>query len=213
MPRLGVYSSDFKLYHDIIELLKQWGLPFTSIEDPSVVPPDVSAVICSPNDLPLFPNGISSNTPLGALRKSLARLVSKDRFGEVVIGIDPGPYPGIAVFADGILTEAYECPFLERLQADIEGILTGYSSEKFAIRVGDGDKPNRDQIVRMLNAFDVPHSIVSEKNTSFPHKLHNNALSAARIASQSSFKTDYQYFKGRKHAIDREFQTLRKILS
>jgi hypothetical protein len=57
---------------------------------------------------------------------------------------------------------------------------------------------------------------VDEKNTSFPHKIHDNALSAARIANvrvQNTPEEGKRDRGGRKTAIEREFLTIRKVLS
>lgn len=216
MARIGVLTYDFKFYHDIIQLLREWNLPFLSIEEPFSVPGDVPVVLSSAKDDFVIENQVKAENPKEALRKSLSRLMFKDRFENLVIGIDPGPYPGVAVFGDNVLTEAYECASVDRTADEISSIVSSYHFTDLEIKIGDGDIPNRDCIINSLRNRNFNVKIVDEKNTSFPHKVHDNALSAARIAqieSQYVISNDllYQNIK-RKYAYEREFTTLKSIV-
>ena len=216
MARIGVFTMDFKFYHDVIQLLKQWQLPFVSLESPENVPPDVSVILSSSRDEVSLTNQIKSEKPEDALRKSLCTFVSKDSFESLVIGIDPGPYPGVAVFADNILTEAYECPILDKLGAEIHSIINSYMYKDLEIKVGNGDAPNRDNIIKTLKDLHLKITVVDEKNTSFPHKIHDNALSAARIAQiDKMYRISENAISNqrRKTAYEREFTTLKSIIS
>ncbi|MCL4480696.1 MAG: hypothetical protein M1113_04345, partial [Candidatus Thermoplasmatota archaeon] len=95
MARIGVLTSDFKFYHDVIELLKMWQLPFVSLNARDEVPSDVGVLLSSSRDEFSLPNQFKGDSPLQALRASLAKLLMKERFDNLVIGIDPGPYPGL----------------------------------------------------------------------------------------------------------------------
>ncbi len=216
MPRLGIYTYDFRFYHEAIEILKVWKIPFMSLERPDVVPPDVVAILSKPEDAVMPDIKVAAPDPLMALRKSIPRLLDKVEFESLVIGIDPGPYPGIAVFGDGILIEAYECPTLARVRGDIKSILSSYSYRKSIIKIGNGDMPNRKLIIESIKGLGSTIYIVDEKNTSFPHKIHDNALSAARIANVKVYNNAEGGKKdrgGRRTAIEREFVTIRKVLS
>lgn len=216
MARIGVLTTDFKFYHDIIGLLKEWELPFVSIESSESIPADVLVVLSSSKDDVELDNQVKSESAIQSLRMSLSRLLLKNRFESLVIGIDPGPYPGIAVFADNILMEAYECPSVKKIGDEIEAIVNSYSYESVWIKIGNGDAPNRDIIIRSLEALKLKIKVVDEKNTSFPHKIHDNALSAARIAQvedQYVIASEYHYQNmKRKYAYEREFTTLRSIV-
>jgi hypothetical protein len=216
MPRLGIYTYDFRFYHEAIEILKVWKIPFMSLERPDVAPPDVVAILSKPEDAVVPDIKVAAADPLMAVRRSIPRLLDKAEFENLVIGIDPGPYPGIAVFGDGILIEAYECPTLDRVRGDIKSILLSYSYRNSVIKIGNGDMPNRKLIMDSIKGLGTRIFIVDEKNTSFPHKIHDNALSAARIANvrvQNTPEEGKRDRGGRKTAIEREFLTIRKVLS
>ena len=216
MPRLGIYTYDFRFYHEAIEILKVLKIPFMSLERPDVAPPDVVAILSKPEDAVVPDIKVAAADPLMAVRRSIPRLLDKAEFENLVIGIDPGPYPGIAVFGDGILIEAYECPTLDRVRGDIKSILLSYSYRNSVIKIGNGDMPNRKLIMDSIKGLGTRIFIVDEKNTSFPHKIHDNALSAARIANvrvQNTPEEGKRDRGGRKTAIEREFLTIRKVLS
>ena len=216
MARIGVFTSDFKFYHDVIHLLREWNLPFLSLESIDSIPGDVSVVLSSSKDEIELEHQVKSDNPKQALRMSLSRLLMKDTFESVVIGIDPGPYPGLAVLADNVLTEAFECASTDIIGDELSAIVTSYNFINLEIKIGNGDAPNRDIIIRNLNAIGLPVRIVDEKNTSFPHKIHDNALSAARIAQVEDryVITSDQMIQNlkRKYAYEREFTTLRSVV-
>lgn len=217
MARIGVFTYDFKFYRDIIHLLREWNLPFLSLEEPFSVPDDVVVVLSSSKDEFVVRNQVKSDDPRQALRMSLSRLLLKEKFQNLVIGIDPGPYPGLAVFGDNVLTEAYECTSVENAGDEIASIVSSYSYGDLDIKIGDGDAPNRDFIISTLKNRNLRVRMVDEKNTSFPHKIHDNALSAARIAQIEnryiiSSEQLIQNIK-RKYAYEREFTTLKSLVS
>ncbi len=216
MARIGVFTSDFKFYRDVIQLLKEWNLPFLSIDSTDSVPDDVTVVLSSARDNFSIVNQVKSDTPLRGLRMSLAKLLLKEKFEAVVIGIDPGPYPGVAVFGDNVLMEAFECPSIQQVGQEVAAIVGSYTYADLQVKLGNGDAPNRDHILNTLREMELPIKVVDEQNTSFPHKIHNNALSAARIAQVEHHYTiapelQAQNIK-RKEAYEKEFVTLKSII-
>ena len=204
-------TSDFKFYHDVIDLLKTWKLPFVSIDNGSNIPPDVNVILSSIRDDFTVENQFKGEYPIDALRSSLAKLLMKNRFSSLIIGIDPGPYPGIAVFADEVLMEAFECPIRENVPSEVSRIIKAYSYGSLVVKIGNGDVPNRDFLIRGLLRLNLNILMVDEKNTSFPHKIHDNALSAARIASaERKYLLDADHKNlNRRNMFEREFKTLR----
>ncbi len=188
-----------------------WQLPFVSLNEREEIPPDVGVLLSSSRDEFSIPNQFKGDNPLQALRSSLARLFMKEKFDNLVIGIDPGPYPGIAVFADGVMMEAYECPLRENLSDEVRSIVNTYCFNQLQVKVGNGDAPNRDYIIERLRDLNLRITVVDEKNTSFPHKIHDNALSAARIANvESKYELSRQWTNvSRKNMFEKEFKTLR----
>ena len=86
-----------------------------------------------------------------------------------------------------------------------------YCFNQLQVKVGNGDAPNRDYIIGRLKSLNLRITIVDEKNTSFPHKVHDNALSAARIANvEIRYELSRQWTNvSRKNMFEKEFKTLR----
>lgn len=215
MGRVGIFTLDFKFYHDIIADLRKWKIPFTSLESTSNIPRDVSVVLSSEKDERFWDRQINARDSTYGIRNSLPLLMNREIFDEVIIGLDPGPYPGIAVVADNILTEAFETPVIDMVRKEIMEIKNSYRYRNISIKIGDGDKPHRDRIIKDLNDTGIELKIVDERNTSMPHKIHNNALSAARIASLGSIFVPPRNSEkiSKKDVYDREFLTIQAALN
>lgn len=215
MGRVGIFTLDFKFYHDIIADLRKWRIPFTSLENMNDIPSDVSVVLSSEKDEVFWDKQIKARDSTSGIRNSLPLLMNRDVFDEVIIGLDPGPYPGIAVVADNVLTEAYETPMIEMVRNEVIQIKESYRYRKISIKIGNGDKPHRDLIIHTLTDTGIDLRVVDERNTSMPHKLHNNALSAARIASLGRIFVPPKITDkaNKKDVYDREFFTIQAALN
>ena len=213
MTRVGIYTHDFKFYHDIVMDLKKWNLPFFSITDLYNIPQDINVILSSVNDTFSLPGQIKASSSLEGIRKCLPMLLNREEFNKIIIGIDPGPRPGIAVMADGVLMEAWECPVISNIRDSILQIIADYRYHYVMIKIGNGDRPNRDIIIKHLKNL-APVIIVNEENTSTPHKIHDNALSAARISliddKYDISKTPVKF--SRKNIYQKEFITLQSLI-
>lgn len=215
MGRVGIFTLDFKFYHDIIVDLRKWKIPFTSLESTSNIPQDVAVVLSSEKDERFWDRQINARDSTYGIRNSLPLLMNREVFDEVVIGLDPGPYPGVAVIADNVLTEAFETPMIEMVRKEVMEIRDSYRYRNISIKIGDGDKPHRDRIIQDLAETGIDLKVVDERNTSMPHKIHNNALSAARIASLGSIFVPPRNSEkiSKKDVYDREFLTIQAALN
>lgn len=215
MARLGIYTSDFRFYYKVLQLLKERGMPFVSIENPINVPSDVPVVLSSSYDKCILYDQIREDDAMKAIRQAMPYLLEKRLFNEIFIGIDPGPKPGIAVLADRILVEAFELGDVRSVADVINDILQGYNARLISIRIGNGDRPNREKILGVLKGVDVPINIVDENGTSMPHKTHDNIISAARIANIENFdkiRVSGIRKSSRRSQIEREFITIKAFL-
>ncbi len=212
MVRFGIYTDDFRFYYRAIKTLKEWKLPYCSIDNATDIPIDVPIVLSSLKDDQIIKFQIRANSPERAIRKALPILAGKREFTSLVIGIDPGPKPGVAVSADMIIVEAKELPSISDAVLFVKGVLSDYNYRQSKIKLGNGDKPNRKKLIFHLVQLDVEVNIVNEKGTSGPHAIHNNALSAARITliDDSRFR-NFKTQNGikRRDAIENEFRTLK----
>ncbi|MCL4344949.1 MAG: hypothetical protein M1496_01110 [Candidatus Thermoplasmatota archaeon] len=214
MGKIGVYSRNPRFYYKVIQILRDWEVPFFSIDDPYKITGEITVIISHKDDIRFNERQIFEENALSAVRKSIPKLMGKDNFRKVTIGIDPGPKPGIAAIGDGIVIEAFELPEIEQIGSTVNDIISDYESVQTIIRIGDGDKPNMERILMTLGEQKKLMEVVDESGTSMPHKTHNNALSAARIANIEEFKKNGPVVKNtkRKKIIDMEFTTIKNII-
>lgn len=214
MPKLGVFTSNFMFYHNIVQLLKRMNVPFEEITsaDQEIHAQIIVSALGDPDAGKLQ---IRGRDAIGVMRKVFPRVLGKSQFSKIVIGIDPGPRPGVAVMGDSVLLEAFELTDPHRISPALSAIISDYDYKEYVVRLGDGDLPNRRIIEKELMEEGIPVKIVDESNTSFPHNLHNNALSAARIAGSEDPAFRKITFTGlkRKEIFDREFVTIRRFLT
>ncbi len=214
MGKIGVYSKNPRFYYNAIKILKEWEIPFLSVDDTNNISNDMVVIISYIEDVKFSERQVFENSPLSAIRKSIPKLLGKERFRKVTIGIDPGPKPGIATIGDGVVIEAFELPEIEMLKCKVDEIISDYFCTNTVIRIGNGDRPNMEKILYLLDQQANLMEVVDERGTSMPHKTHNNALSAARIANIEEFKKNGPIIKNtKKHKIiDMEFKTIKNIL-
>ncbi len=153
LGKVGIAVSDPVLASRLAAALSRLGIPYCFLAK-GVPPRDVVEVI-EDSDL--------SGGPLRAARRLLLRLRGLQG-SPIVVGVDPGPKPGIAVVSGGQLLESMEAPTVVRAIEEILGILEDYGSESL-VRVGDGDEPNRNPLVNGLISRGVRVEIVNERVT------------------------------------------------
>ncbi len=215
MPKIGVYTDDFMFYHKVIQLLRKWNLPFVNVSSDSTVTDDVKVILSSNSDRDIWPAQVKGAEPINALRKGLSRILDRYQFSKLTVGVDPGPRPGIAVIGDNVLLEAFEITDPAKSSSHVGKILSDYPYRESAVRIGHGDLPNRIIIEEALRKSGIESVVVDESNTSYPHNLHNNALSAARIARDSDYFHGTPDLTGlkRKEFVEKEFVTIRRFLA
>ncbi len=156
--KVGLLFDDKRLEYRVMKVLMDSDVPFTIINDTI----DFGGVILS--DLERD-NVITVKDSDTALRKVIPLKYGKKKFGKVIVGIDPGPKPGLAVLGDGKIVEKHHLEFVELVKGMVDKIRRGYEPEKFIVRVGDGDIVNRNRIVNSL-VEDYYVELVDERNTS-----------------------------------------------
>jgi hypothetical protein len=214
MKRVGIYTHNFRFYHELVGVLKSWRINSVSIDNIDHMPSDVSIILSSKRDEKIREQQIRTDSATEAVRIAIPFLLGKEKFHSLIIGIDPGPKPGIAVLGDDILLEAFEAPSIDLLIRSVRTIASGYRYISYTVRIGHGDIPNRDSIIFKLKSAGMAPEIVDETNTSQPHKIHDNAVSAARIARGSTSFPDprIQNYR-RRDILEIEFTTLQKAIT
>lgn len=204
MRRLGVLTSDFALYHDLVHALRERGIPFESLAFDERPDPSVGAVLTSWRDavngrlpeglpvvvVPIDRAGVQDID--AALVLAQRALEGVEGYTEVIVGIDPGHRPGVALLADGRLLQATQVFRVADVAPLVANLFQQYPQERAVVRIGHQAPRERDAIVRDLwplrEDLGVRIEIVNETGSTPPTGTTDRpsdvaaAIAIARIA-------------------------------
>lgn len=176
-----------RFYHRASEELKRRGINFATLEVGEEVPPGVSVVLTAPEDSGRvdFPVVVAEEDSSLAVEKAVRLLKGfKERHERIVVGIDPGKTPGVAVVAGNRAVDAFMVASPEEIRGVVDRVRTIHSPEKLIVRLGTGGGGYRQRILRSL--LEVPGleiEMVREDSTSRGNaRRERNAVAALSIA-------------------------------
>jgi hypothetical protein len=193
MARLAIRTANFQLSYKLIQSLRARKITFEVKE--------ISEKLTS-KDIIWFAEGseiIDSDsigkaipTTIETIEESIefALLVMKglDEPNQLVFGIDPGPYPGLAWLADGVFIGVSQLQSIEAISQKISSVSSSINARSILIRIGNGDPLIRDRIINMCIEKNWNLEVVDESKTSRGLLRHNHSISALRIASISGIR-------------------------
>ncbi len=169
MRRVGVLISDAKLLFELIEALRAEGIPF-ELEDPKAQSRDIEVLLTTEADRPAGDSSkaiiCSLDTIHRCVKEAKAVLRYKGKIKSLIIGIDPGSTPGIAVLADHLLIDSAAVDSPEEVVGLVSDFTMVYPSNQVLVRIGHGDRTVRNRIFNSIWDLGIPIEIVDESNTS-----------------------------------------------
>ncbi len=109
---------------------------------------------------------ILADKPQSTIDKAVSMIFGED-FDEIIIGIDPGKYPGIAVLGKSKTISVHHvsvgevCPLLKR-------IVREFKDKKFIVRIGHGARLIRSRLINDILDLGLQVEMVDETGTT-PH--------------------------------------------
>ncbi len=190
MKTLGVYTTDFSLFYDLVKVLKKRKTPYVALSSPRHIPSRIGVIITSKKDDNVLksPKRIvveNFDTFDHAIDASLQLLIGKEMYTRIVIGIDPGERPGIAIIGDDMLLHKTQVDSPEKVVQLIRRFLREYPAMETVIRIGNGSIITRNRIINSLIALQIPIEIVDETKTTSSHQIcrsQKDSEAAAAIA-------------------------------
>ncbi|PKK85790.1 MAG: hypothetical protein CVT48_03935 [Thermoplasmata archaeon HGW-Thermoplasmata-1] len=165
----GILTKNFSLYHDVVEGFRKRGVGVASLEFGRPLPPGIAAVIASRSDGeapdfpdPLFIEDFSSIESL--IDAALLKCGGSGEIRELVIGIDPGELPGIAVYGNRVLLKKENARSPEEVRPVVERLLCTYHADRVVVRIGHGARILRNRTINALSGM-VPIELVNEQCT------------------------------------------------
>lgn len=167
MLLLGVMTSDFAVYYEVVAALRGRGIPFLSLVSGEDVPVSVAAVITTAGEAAGVdhPRVIPFTSLDATLAAAEVALRGRDRFMRVVVGIDPGDRPGIAVLGDGQVIAMRQARAPDQVGPLVSAILLPLQYDVALVRIGHGAPSVRDRIINQLLALNLQMELVDETRT------------------------------------------------
>jgi hypothetical protein len=167
MKPIGLMTQDPRTYFEMIEALREQGLKYISLEFSEPLPANVGVVITTEREKDRidFDNLVTDTDPDIAIARARKILAGDVSVKELAIGIDPGHKPGVAALGDGSVLTRSVASSPEAVRETVDDIMRDYPSSNVIIRIGNGDRTNRNRIFNAL--WDDGHrlEIVDERNT------------------------------------------------
>ena len=186
-----VATEDFEVYHDVVAELRDRGVAFTTREPGAELPDGTRVVIRAAADDDPLPGGVARVPAGGDARRAVEEAVAvlRGEEGRTIVGVDPGPRPGIAVLAGGTVLAAFQVPLAEA--ATVVRRETDDAPDPL-VRIGDGARLQSAQLVNDLDDRTV--ELVDETGTTpslgTGARGMGDVLAAVNVARRSGEVTD-----------------------
>ncbi len=198
MKKIGIYTKNFALYHDLLEILKKRNINYISLSSLDNISNKIGVLITSHNEL----HNIKNKNVIAAdiyenldqvVDIAIQMLIGKDLYSRLIIGIDPGEKPGIALIGDDILLKKTNVNSPENILQAIKRYIKEYPSINNLIRIGNGSIIYRNRIINKLINLNIPIEIVNEKKTTIAQnkgRCDKDSEAAATIALIDGIKVN-----------------------
>jgi hypothetical protein len=166
---IAVVTQIPRFYYEVVKGLRKKNIEFLSLGLAQEIPPGVKVVITTQaeRERVAFPQVIACDDPMIAIEEAIRILRGlKTAYKNLVIGIDPGVKPGVAVSGDDMVIQVHHLTALEDIVGVVKNTLGMYNGEKTIIRVGKGGGIYRNRILMLLQKnFDLTIELVDETST------------------------------------------------
>jgi len=167
MRLIGLLTEDPKAYFEVIETLREEDLKFVSLDFFDPVPANVGVIITTEAERSKieFDNIVADDDPDVAVSRAKRILNGEKPVKNLTIGIDPGVRPGFAALGDGVVMAKSVAESPESVRGKVDELLREYPSANIVVRIGHGDRTNRNRIFNTLWDDGLRLEIVDERNT------------------------------------------------
>lgn len=159
------------MYHSIIEEARERQLNILVLNPEEHIPPHVGVIITTEKESENIDFGhdrilIFDNRPQATLDKALSILFGEN-FNQIIIGIDPGKYPGVAVLGNNKTISVHHvsvgdvCPLIKRT-------MEAFVNKNIIVRIGHGARLIRSQLINGILDLGLAVEMVDETGTT-PH--------------------------------------------
>lgn len=179
---IGVLTSNFSFYYELVTALKKREIPFVSLTFNQPIPLNVKVIITTVKERKkidfkdvLVYKGEDIET---FIDKAILLKSGINNLQKIIIGIDPGLTPGVAIFGNDILLRRFLANSAEEVVNFVTVCAKEWGRDNVIVRIGHGARLIRNRIINMLREIDISIEIVDETSTTSA----DDTLSAFSIA-------------------------------
>ena len=197
--KVAVATVSGKAYFLLVNELKERGIDFLSIIPGQPVPAEAKEVVTTKKEKPLINHEKilvydENEAPNLVVNEAFKILRGKERYERIVVGIDPGEVFGLAVVADGKVTETKNCFGTREVLGELKNMIKMFDTfTKVVVKIGNGVPVYRELLASLDSELprEVVLVVVGEAGTDRParRESHRRGLrdiaSAIRIASRT----------------------------
>lgn len=179
MRRTAVRSADFRLCFHLMRELKRRNVDFVLLS-----PEDKfdGVVLTSPEEAREGDIPVVEDTVEISVERAIQASRGISDAVQLVFAVDPGPRPGIAWLADGVIIGTAQLEKIEDVAGHIKALCTAVNHLRVCVKVGDGVPLIRDRIMNDLILHGLETLEVSERKTSSGSRATAHMHAATRIA-------------------------------
>jgi hypothetical protein len=203
--KVAIATVSGKVYFLLVNELKERGIEFLSMVPGVTVPAEVKVVLTTEKEKPMIDHGRvlvlnEKDEPHSVVNEAIKVLQGKERYEKIVVGVDPGEVFGLAVVADGKVTETGNCFGTHEVLNYLRKIIKTFDTDaNFTVKIGNG-VPVYQDLLSSLDSEMPPHvvlEVVSEKGTDRPnrHDSHRRGLRDIASAIRIAFRTGHAYVR------------------
>jgi hypothetical protein len=197
--KVAVATVSGKAYFLLLNELKERNIDFVSVVPGCPVPAEAKVVITTEKEKTLINHERilvydEKQEPAAIVNEAVKVIQGKEKYEKIVIGVDPGEVFGLAVIADGKVTETTNCFGTHEALREVGKIVkSNEASSSVTVKIGNG-VPIYKELLASLDS-ELPQrvvlEVVSEAGTDRPTKdgSHRRGLrdieSAIRIAART----------------------------
>jgi hypothetical protein len=189
---LVVRTADFRLAYRLCDELRRRKINFEVLGEGERLPNINSVWMGTPEEVAIAREGrgVGVNTEAVELgvERALQFAMGFGRMRHLSFGIDPGPRPGLAWLADGVLIGTAQLERVDDVADHIKALTKVLVHDSLSVMIGDGVPTMRNRIINCCLVRKLPIHIVDERRTSHGIRRHHHHNAAIKIAQMEGKK-------------------------
>ena len=179
MRRIAVRTDDFRLSLHLMRELKRRECNFVMLSSGEKWD---GVLLTSPEEVQDGEIPATEETLEISVERAIQASRGLDSAVQLVFGVDPGPRPGIAWLADGVVVGSAQLEQIESVADHIVCLSLAVEHKRMCVKVGDGAPLIRDRIINQLILRGIETLEVNEYRTSQGSRIKTHLHAATRIA-------------------------------